>query len=181
MKHIDADFAVIGTWRDDMKVNQDEWKAYVGRKGRQHVIDNITHPLFNLSVDASTVSLEGPMRNNYMHPLPFAGMIHYLTYWVRERERWPLEALSQNYRGEVATRYRYADGAGEVGFISSVSEPFCGDCHRARISADGTLYNCLFAHEGTNLRNVLRAGASDADLDSCVANYTFQCISGLSD
>jgi cyclic pyranopterin phosphate synthase len=89
---------------------------------------------------------------------------------ARIGERWPLEALSQNYRGEVATRYRYADGAGEVGFISSVSEPFCGDCHRARISADGTLYNCLFAHEGTNLRNVLRAGASDADLGGLLQN-----------
>lgn len=85
-------------------------------------------------------------------------------------QRWPLEALSQNYRGEVATRYRFADGSGELGFISSVSEPFCGDCHRARISADGTLYTCLFTHHGTNLRNVLRAGASDADMAGLVQN-----------
>ncbi|HEX7914569.1 MAG TPA: GTP 3',8-cyclase MoaA, partial [Rudaea sp.] len=59
--------------------------------------------------------------------------------------RWPLESLQPNYRGEVAERYRFADGAGEVGFISSVSQPFCGDCSRARLSADGKLYTCLFA------------------------------------
>jgi cyclic pyranopterin phosphate synthase len=88
----------------------------------------------------------------------------------RISERWQLEALSQNYRGEVASRYRYADGQGEIGFISSISEPFCGDCHRARISADGTLYTCLFAHHGTNLRNVLRAGASDADMTGLLQN-----------
>jgi cyclic pyranopterin phosphate synthase len=85
-------------------------------------------------------------------------------------DRWPLEPLTQNYRGEVASRYRYADGKGEIGFISSVSEPFCGDCHRARISADGTLYTCLFAHHGTNLRIPLRAGASDADLAGMLQN-----------
>jgi cyclic pyranopterin phosphate synthase len=79
-------------------------------------------------------------------------------------ERWPLSPLDQNYRGEVARRYRFDDGGGEIGFISSVSEPFCGDCHRARLSADGTVYTCLFATQGTNLRIPLRAGASDADL-----------------
>lgn len=82
----------------------------------------------------------------------------------RIAECWPLEPLERNYRGEVARRYRFADGGGEIGFISSVSSPFCGDCHRARISADGTVYTCLFANKGTNLREPLRAGASDADL-----------------
>jgi cyclic pyranopterin phosphate synthase len=72
--------------------------------------------------------------------------------------------VSRNYRGEVAERYVFADGQGEIGFISSVSEPFCGDCHRARISADGMLYTCLFANRGTDLRGPLRAGASDTDL-----------------
>jgi cyclic pyranopterin phosphate synthase len=85
-------------------------------------------------------------------------------------ERWPLEVLSENYRGEVASRYRFADGRGEIGFISSVSEPFCGDCHRARVSADGTLYTCLFTHAGTNLRNFMRAGASDADVAGLLQN-----------
>jgi len=85
-------------------------------------------------------------------------------------ERWPLEALSENYRGEVANRYRFTDGGGEIGFISSVSTPFCGDCHRARVSADGTLYTCLFANLGTNLRIPLRAGASDADLTGLLRN-----------
>ncbi len=72
--------------------------------------------------------------------------------------RWPIQPLDPNYRGEVATRYRYEDGAGEVGFVSSISETFCGDCHRARVSADGRLYTCLFASEGTDLRGALARG-----------------------
>jgi GTP 3',8-cyclase len=78
--------------------------------------------------------------------------------------RWPLEPVPSGYRGEVARRYRYLDGAGEIGVISSVSEPFCGDCTRARLSADGQLFTCLFAGSGHDLRGVLRAGATDADL-----------------
>ncbi|MCM2336082.1 MAG: GTP 3',8-cyclase MoaA [Pseudomonas sp.] len=66
--------------------------------------------------------------------------------------RWPLHALDPNYRGEVASRYAFVDGAGEVGFVSSISAPFCGDCHRARVAADGTLYTCLFASGGQPLR-----------------------------
>ena len=84
--------------------------------------------------------------------------------------RWPVEALQSNYRGEVAKRYAFTDGKGEIGFISSVSEPFCGDCHRARLSAEGTLYTCLFANHGTDLRGALRAGASDADLVGLLQN-----------
>ena len=72
--------------------------------------------------------------------------------------RWPLRPLDPNYRGEVASRYAYADGRGEIGFVSSVSEPFCGDCHRARVSADGRLYTCLFAAQGHDLREVLAGG-----------------------
>ena len=71
---------------------------------------------------------------------------------------WPLRALDPHYRGEVASRYAFEDGLGEVGFVSSVSEPFCGDCHRARVSADGKLYTCLFAAEGTDLRPTLGLG-----------------------
>jgi GTP 3',8-cyclase len=85
-------------------------------------------------------------------------------------ERWPVEALDSNYRGEVAKRYRFTDGGGEIGFISSVSEPFCGDCHRARLSADGMFYTCLFATRGVDLRTPLRAGASDADLVGLLQN-----------
>src|SRR2546429_681300 len=73
----------------------------------------------------------------------------------------PLAALEPGYRGEVARRYAFTDGAGEVGFISSVSQPFCGDCSRARLSSDGALYTCLFATHGTSLRDALRGGASD--------------------
>ena len=78
--------------------------------------------------------------------------------------RWPLQPLAPEHPGEVATRYRYRDGAGEIGFIHSVSEPFCSTCSRARLSADGRLYTCLFATEGTDLRAMLRAGASDGEL-----------------
>lgn len=78
--------------------------------------------------------------------------------------RWPLEPVGPNYPGEVAARYRYADGAGEIGLISSVTQPFCGACTRARLSADGKLYTCLFAGAGHDLRAVLRSGAGDAEV-----------------
>ncbi len=75
--------------------------------------------------------------------------------------RWPLEALPAKYPGEVATRFRFRDGQGEIGTISSVSQPFCGGCSRARLSSEGTLYTCLFAVQGTDLRTPLRDGSSD--------------------
>jgi cyclic pyranopterin phosphate synthase len=78
----------------------------------------------------------------------------------------PLEPMPPTHPGEVAERYRYADGAGEIGIIASVSRPFCGDCSRARLSADGQLYTCLFATAGHDLRALVRAGASDADLEA---------------
>lgn len=83
--------------------------------------------------------------------------------------RWPLEPVSAGYRGEVATRYRYQDGGGEVGFISSISQPFCSDCTRARLSADGKLYTCLFANEGADLRGPLREGASVEQMRDLIA------------
>src|SRR5690606_547333 len=73
-----------------------------------------------------------------------------------------------NYTGEVAQRYRYRDGAGEVGFITSVTQPFCGTCTRARLSAEGSLYTCLFASDGVDFRAPLRAGATDADLGALI-------------
>jgi GTP 3',8-cyclase len=82
----------------------------------------------------------------------------------RIHARWPIVPRERNYRGEVAERYAFEDGSGELGFISSVSQPFCGDCSRARISSDGSLYTCLFATQGTDLRAPLRAGASDDEL-----------------
>jgi cyclic pyranopterin phosphate synthase len=81
---------------------------------------------------------------------------------------WPVEAAEPSYRGEVAGRWRYADGGGEFGVISSVTQPFCRDCTRARISAEGKLYTCLFAVEGHDLRAVLRSGASDAELTGVI-------------
>jgi len=77
---------------------------------------------------------------------------------------WPLEPVVPAYRGEVAARYRYRDGRGEIGIISSVTEPFCRDCRRARLSADGKLYTCLFASLGADVLGCLRAGADDAAL-----------------
>jgi len=81
----------------------------------------------------------------------------------RINERWPVAALPGR-RGQVAERYRYVDGAGELGFISSVSTPFCGGCSRARLSSEGSLYMCLFAANGLDLRAPLRAGATDEEL-----------------
>lgn len=82
----------------------------------------------------------------------------------RVHARWPVRPLAENYRGEVAERYVFEDGVGEIGFISSVTEPFCGACSRARLSSDGMLYTCLFATQGHDLRTSLRQGASDAEL-----------------
>jgi cyclic pyranopterin phosphate synthase len=83
---------------------------------------------------------------------------------ARISQRWPLAPAGRNYAGEVAERQAFADGMGEVGFISSVSQPFCGDCSRARLSSDGTLYSCLFATTGVELRGPLRGGADDDTL-----------------
>ena len=80
----------------------------------------------------------------------------------------PLEPAEANYRGEVARRHRYRDGSGEIGVIASVTQPFCGDCTRARLSADGSLYTCLFATKGHDLRALLREGASDAELEAAI-------------
>jgi cyclic pyranopterin phosphate synthase len=76
----------------------------------------------------------------------------------------PIDPVDSNYRGEVANRYRYRDGSGEIGIIASVSAPFCGDCTRARLTIEGKFVTCLFAAEGTDLRTPLRSGASDAEL-----------------
>jgi cyclic pyranopterin phosphate synthase len=80
--------------------------------------------------------------------------------------RWPLAPVDPNYAGEVAARYRYRDGAGEIGLISSVTQPFCGACMRARLSADGRLYTCLFAADGHDLRAPLRGGEDDAQISA---------------
>ncbi|MGC1522284.1 MAG: GTP 3',8-cyclase MoaA [Steroidobacteraceae bacterium] len=83
---------------------------------------------------------------------------------ARIQARWPMSPISQNYPGEVAQRWAFDDGGGEVGFISSVSQPFCGACSRARLSSEGKFYTCLFATHGLDLRAPLRAGADDAQL-----------------
>jgi cyclic pyranopterin phosphate synthase len=81
----------------------------------------------------------------------------------------PIEALPARYRGEVATRWRYSDGSGEVGLIASVTQPFCGDCTRARLTADGQLYTCLFGNNGHDLRALVRGGADDVAITDRLA------------
>ena len=83
---------------------------------------------------------------------------------ARITAEFPAEPIDPSYRGEVAKRWRYTDGSGEFGVITSVTRPFCGDCTRARLSAEGVLYTCLFAAEGTDLRDTLRSGGSDESL-----------------
>ena len=78
--------------------------------------------------------------------------------------KWPLEGVEPNYEGEVASRYRFKDGKGEVGFISSVTKPFCGSCSRARLSSDGKLYNCLFASTGKDVKPWLAEGLTDHEI-----------------
>ena len=87
----------------------------------------------------------------------------------RISRRWPLEAIDPNYAGEVAERWRYADGAGEIGVISSVTRAFCSSCTRMRLSTEGGLYTCLFAHAGHDLKRLLRSGASDEALRNEIA------------
>ena len=89
-------------------------------------------------------------------------------------ERYPLQAIDANYPGEVAQRWRYADGAGEIGVISSVTRAFCAACTRARISTDGKLYTCLFAASGHDLRALLRQGDDDCRLAATIAGIWSQ-------
>lgn len=78
--------------------------------------------------------------------------------------RWPLRPVARQLIGETARRYEFCDGGGEIGFISSITEPFCGDCSRARITSDGTFYSCLFSASGTDLRDRIRDGATAKEL-----------------
>jgi len=100
--------------------------------------------------------------------VPSAELLHQV------QERWPLRRMDQNYPGEVAHRYEYLDGRGEIGFISSVTGPFCGDCSRARLSANGMLYTCLFANLGTDLRESLRNEVDDEELRDILSQIWLQ-------
>jgi cyclic pyranopterin phosphate synthase len=82
----------------------------------------------------------------------------------------PLEPIDPNYRGEVAERWRYKDGSGEIGVIASVTQAFCSTCNRARLSAEGSLYTCLFAIKGHDFKSLMRSGATDAELSQMLAN-----------
>ncbi|QWE20999.1 GTP 3',8-cyclase MoaA [Polynucleobacter sp. AP-Kolm-20A-A1] len=87
---------------------------------------------------------------------------------ARIHERFPLEPIEANYTGEVAQRWRYVDGSGEVGVISSVTQTFCHECTRARISTDGQMYLCLFANEGFDFKTLLRSGKSDLEIANAI-------------
>ncbi len=87
----------------------------------------------------------------------------------RISQRWPLEPIGANYPGEVAQRWRYADGAGEIGVISSVTQAFCASCNRMRLSTEGSLYTCLFADSGHDLKALVRGGASDDEIRNEIA------------
>ncbi|MDE3245361.1 MAG: GTP 3',8-cyclase MoaA [Acidobacteriota bacterium] len=89
---------------------------------------------------------------------------------ARISERWNIEPVEESQTGRVAERWRYRDGAGEFGIIASVTKAFCGGCDRARLSAEGALYTCLFAGEGVNLKTALRNGASDSDIGALIAS-----------
>ncbi len=95
--------------------------------------------------------------------IPSAAILEILS------RRWALVPVKPAYSGEVANRYRFTDGMGEIGFISSVSEPFCGDCSRLRLAADGTVYTCLFASNGTDIKTPMRGGATDDDIASILS------------
>ena len=82
----------------------------------------------------------------------------------------PLEPLGPNYPGEVAGRWKYKDGSGEIGVVASVTQPFCRDCNRARLSAEGDLYTCLFAVQGFNLRNLIRSGGTDEEVSQAIVS-----------
>jgi cyclic pyranopterin phosphate synthase len=95
--------------------------------------------------------------------VPSAEVVH------RINEAWPLEPVDANYPGEVAERWRYRDGAGEIGVISSVTQAFCSSCNRMRLSTEGSLYTCLFGQSGHDLKSLLRAGATDEEIRNEVA------------
>ena len=89
------------------------------------------------------------------------------------KTKWPMQTIEPNYKGEVASRYRFKDGEGELGFISSVTKPFCGSCSRARLSSDGKLYNCLFASTGQDVKPWLTEGLSDHEIQQRI--YSIWC------
>lgn len=123
-------------------VNDDQALALAGHfRGSGHVVRFIEY------MDVGTCN--GWQRDRVVPSAELRARIH---------ARWPLRALDAQYRGEVAQRHAFIDGGGEVGFVSSVTAPFCGDCHRARVSADGRLYTCLFSADGIDLRPILAQG-----------------------
>jgi cyclic pyranopterin phosphate synthase len=102
---------------------------------------------------------------NYKHVLPSNELVQQIGKVI------PLEPIPSRDAGEVARRYRYVDGSGEIGFITAISNPFCGGCNRLRISAEGKLYLCLFAHDGIDLRSLLRSGEGDESLIQHITRF----------
>jgi GTP 3',8-cyclase len=100
--------------------------------------------------------------------IPGAQIVHTIN------EQWPIEPVDPNYRGEVARRYRYKDGKGEIGIIASVTQPFCSKCSRARLSSDGKLFTCLFASDSTDIRELLRSGKTDEEITQVIESIWTQ-------
>ena len=123
----------------------------------QHVLELVEHFRGSGMILRLIEYMDVGTINNWSasHTVPAAELVE------RINSVWPLRALEANYAGEVARRYAFVDGQGEVGFITSVTQPFCGSCNRARLSSDGRLFTCLFAADGLDLRAPMRSGASD--------------------
>ena len=95
-------------------------------------------------------------------------MLYLFTIIQSIEQHLPLEPVEPNYPTEVARRWRYRDGGGEIGIIASVTQPFCATCTRARLSPEGRMFTCLFASEGLDLRELIRSGCSDTEISSAI-------------
>jgi cyclic pyranopterin phosphate synthase len=154
--------AALETGLRPVKVN-----AVVQRGRNDHTVLDLLERFRGTEVTVRLIEYMDVGTRNHWDP---AEVVPSAELLARIRERWSVTAVPGRYRGEVAERYVYDDGAGEIGFVSSVSAPFCGDCNRARLSSEGVLYTCLFASRGVDLRSPLRAGATDAELLDLLRN-----------
>jgi GTP 3',8-cyclase len=135
--------------------------AVVQRGRNDHTVLDLLERFRGTGVTVRLIEYMDVGNRNHWSPAEVVPSAELLS---RIRERWQVSPAPGRYRGEVAERYLYDDGAGEIGFVSSVSAPFCGDCNRARLSSEGVLYTCLFATHGLDLRAPMRGGATDVEL-----------------
>ncbi len=148
--------AALAAGLDPVKVN-----AVVKRNVNDHTVLDLLERFRGTPVSVRLIEYMDVGNRNDWHAAEVVTSAELLR---RIAERWPVTAVPGHTRAQVAKRYSYDDGAGELGFISSVSAPFCGGCSRARLSSEGTLFTCLFATKGLDLRGPLRGGATDEEL-----------------